>query len=259
MSTVSRQFKEVPERSYVATSPFNLDVYTYTVSRSATTFQTTGTLAANVAGASTTTCPAGTVLRENGKKLFPGAHNGVTTLMVGVFWNTSKTDTTVSNMLSGFIDPNSPKFAVFSADRPNYMNVLPVDPTGGIADQGPPVITNGQIVNRVVSLTPTGTALTTYNAAGGTITLDTSLSNIFTLVLPTSSNAATVNVNASTLVAGITVRLLVSGASGGLFTFGTGFRKQTGTFPAVVNTAAVITFISDGTNLYEVSRTTALS
>lgn len=249
MSTVSRQFKEVPEKSYVAAATFNLDVYTYTVSRSATTFQTTGTLAANVTGASTTTCPAGTILRENGKKLYPAAHNGVTTLMVGVFWNTSKTDTTTSNMLSGFIDPNSPKFAVFSGDRPNYMNVLPVDPTGGLADQGAPVVTNGLISSRVVTVPVlTGT---------GTSTLDLSTGRIFVVTGPATGITTTLAVSPSTLLPGVTITLIVTGGVGTL-TLGTIFKKS-GAFAPASTVTVSISFVSDGTNLYETSRTTALT
>jgi hypothetical protein len=252
MSTVARQLKEVPEKSYVAAAAFNADVYKYTVSQSPTTFQTTGALTADVTGATALTCPAGTVLRENGKKLYPGAHNGVTTLMVGVFWNTAKTDTTTSNMLSGFIDPNSPKFAVFSADRPNYMNVLPVDPTGGLADQGAPVVTNGVISSRVVTV-PVLTAT-------GTSTLDLTTGRIFKITEPATSITTTLDVSPSTLLPGVTINLIVTGAAGTL-TLGAVFKTVNGTGSVTVANAAVITisFVSDGTNLWETSRTTALT
>jgi len=249
MSTVVRQLKEVPEKSYVAAAAFHLDVYTYTVTQNRTTYQTTGTLAANVTGATALTCPAGTVLRENGKKLYPGAHNGVTTLMVGVFWNTAKTDTTTSNMLSGFIDPNSPKFAVFSADRPNYMNVLPVDPTGGLADQGAPVVTNGVISSRVVTvpvLTVTGTS-----------TLDLTTGRIFLLTEPATGLTTTLAVSPSTLLPGVTINLIVTGAAGTL-TLGSVFKKS-GAFAPGSGDVLSISFVSDGTNLWETSRTTALT
>jgi hypothetical protein len=171
MSTVVRQLKEVPEKSYISAVAFNNDVYTYTMTQNPTTLLITGILAANVSGATAVTCAAGTILRENGKKLYPRAHTGVTTLMVGVFWNSSKTDTTTSNMLSGFIDPNSPKFAVFSADRPNYMNVLPVDPTGGLPDQSAPSLTNG-IVNLREDLTVGGNSSVSGNSlVSGTLSV----------------------------------------------------------------------------------------
>jgi hypothetical protein len=242
---MSRQVKEISLKSYVATAPYNADFFTYTVTTNPSTFKKTGALVANVPGATAVTCPAGRILRENGRKLFPGAHDGVTTLMVGVFDNQS--------MLSGFIDPNSPKFAVYNTDRPNYL-VDAVDPAGGLTDQGPPVKTNGQVATRVV---PLGTL-----AAGGTTTLDTSLGRIFTLTLP-ASGTNTVNVG-SNLVAGIYVDLIITGATTGTLTFGTGFKKsQTGIVTASVLTLAsgtiTMCFVSDGTSLFEVSRTAALT
>lgn len=255
MSTIVRQLKEVPEKSYVAAAAFHLDVYTYRVTQSQTTYQTTGTLTANVTGATALTCPAGTVLRENGKKLYPGAHNGVTTLMVGIFWNTSKTDTTTSNMLSGFIDPNSPKFAVFSADRPNYMNVLPVDPTGGLADQGTPVVTNGVISSRVVTLG----VLTGVGA-----TLDLSTGRIFKFTVPATAISSVVSVSPTTLLPGVTITLIITGGAtgSGSLTLSSTFKTSGGggiTF--VTGTAITITvsFVSDGTNLWETSRTGSLT
>lgn len=245
---MQRQIKEVPEKSYVAAAAFNGDVYTYRVTQSTITFQTTGALAANVVGATDTTCPAGTILRENGKKLYPGAHNGVRTLMVGVFWNTSKTDTTVSNMLSGFIDPNSPKFAVFNADRPNYMNVVPVDPTGGLADQGPPVVTNGAIVSRVVSVG----VLT-----GAGATLDLSTGRIFKFTLPATAVSTVVSVSPSTLLPGVVINLIITGGTGTL-SFSSTFKTSASISISGTNTITM-TFVSDGTNLWETSRTGSLN
>jgi len=165
--------------------------------------------------------------------------------MVGVFDNQS--------MLSGFIDPNAPVFAVYSTDRPGYLKDA-VDPTGGLTDQGPPVKTNGQLASRVV---PLGTL-----AAAGTTSLDTSLGNLFTVTLP-PAGTNTVNVNTTTLVAGTVVRLLITGGAGTL-TFGTGFRKQQ-VSPVVASVLTLASgtisfvFVSDGTNLYELSRTVALT
>jgi hypothetical protein len=194
---MSRQVKEVPLKSYVAAAPFHNDFFTYTITTDRNTFKKTGALAANVPGATATTCPAGRILRENGRKLFPGAHDGVTTLMVGVFDNQS--------MLSGFIDPNSPEFAVYNTDRPNYL-VDAVDPAGGLTDQGPPVKTNGQVVTRVVSLTPTP------NVNDQTISLDATLGRTFTLTMP-SAASKTATVNLSNALPGSDIFLVVSGAA----------------------------------------------
>lgn len=143
---MSRQVKELPVRSYIATAPFHLNFFTYKVKLAPVTFVRTGDLS-KVTGATSGNCPAGRVLRENGKKLFPGAHpintvNGSavtfppSTVMVGVFDNQSG--------LSGFIDVNAPMFAVYNGDRPNYLKDA-VDPVGGLTDQSAPTLTNGNV------------------------------------------------------------------------------------------------------------------
>jgi hypothetical protein len=252
---MSRQLKEVPARSYLSTAPFHLNFFTYTTSMDRSTFKKSGDLSA-VSGATSSNCPAGRVLRENGRKLYPGAHdistvNGVATtfpsgtVMVGVFDNQSG--------LNGFIDPNAPMFAVYNGDRAGYLKDA-VDPVGGLTDQGAPVKTNGQLATRVVAL---GTL-----AAAGVSTLDTSLGNLFTLTLP-ASGTNTMGVNTTTLVAGTVVRLLISGGAGTL-TFGDGFKKQQ-VSPVVASVLTLASgtisfvFVSDGSNLWELSRTVALT
>jgi hypothetical protein len=142
---MSRQAKELSARSYIATAPFNANFFTYKTSKNSVTFKTTGDLSV-VTGANSGNCPAGRILRENGRKLFPPAHpidtvNGVAvtfppTVMVGVFDNQSG--------LSGFIDPNAPMYAVYSGDRPNYLKDS-VDPVGGLTDRSAPTLTNGSV------------------------------------------------------------------------------------------------------------------
>jgi hypothetical protein len=103
---------------------------------SPTTFETRGTLAANVTGATAATCPANRILRENGRKLYPDANPQISTYMVGVY--------DANSGLTGYIDPNSPKFAVYNSDKPVYLSDG-VNPNGGLTDQGQPVYTRGTI------------------------------------------------------------------------------------------------------------------
>jgi len=200
MSTVSRNLKEVSARSYVATAAFHLNFFKYTTSRDAA-FQIKGDLSA-VPGATSGNCPAGRLLRENGKKLFPGAHpvdtvNGspVTfppTVMVGVFDNQSG--------LSGFIDPNAPMFAVYSTDHPNYLKDS-VDPVGGLTDQSSPTLTNG-LVNLRQDLTVGGNSdLTGTLAVTGATTLKggvkvATTGTLLTRILKGSSLATTTSLPA---------------------------------------------------------------
>jgi hypothetical protein len=88
-----------------------------------------------VSSATPVNCPAGHILRENGKKLFPDAYPGVQTYMVGVF--------DILNNLSGFINPNDPVFATFNGDRPNYLK----DSVNSHAKNlGAPTLTQGNVV-----------------------------------------------------------------------------------------------------------------
>jgi len=67
----------------------------------------------SVSGANATNCPAGRVLHETGKKLFPGANSGVNDYMVSVYDPIS--------MLTGFINPNQPIFSLMNTDRANFL------------------------------------------------------------------------------------------------------------------------------------------
>ena len=116
-------------RSYVAVKDFNnSDFSSYTVAMNSS-YVNIGTLSAVTTDAAL--APKGRVLRENGRKLYPGANPGVTRYLVGVY------DSETS--LSGFIDPNSPTFTIFNSDRPNYI------PVTDEVDIGAPVYTAGTI------------------------------------------------------------------------------------------------------------------
>ena len=232
---MSRQLKDVPVKSYLSTAPFNSYLFTYRTSSPPPTYNTVGVLSANVVGATSTTCPAGRVLRENGRRLYPSAHPGVTTLMVGVFDNQS--------MLSGFIDPNSPVFAVYSTDRPGYLKDA-VDPTGGLTDQGPPVKTNGVISSRFVSVG----VLT-----GAGATLDLTTGRVFKFTLPATAVSTVVDVSQSTLLPGVLINLIITGGTGSL-SFSSTF-KSSGAISITGTNTIAMTFVSDGTNLWETSRT----
>lgn len=128
-----------PRRQYVSINAFNNEFYTYTTSTDFTDgqFVTTGSLTP-VSGATAANCPAGRVLRENGKKLFPSANPGVETFLVGVYDSTT--------FLNGFIDPNCRLFQPQSTDLPTYLP-NPVDYQGAeTTDLGPGVYTRGDVV-----------------------------------------------------------------------------------------------------------------
>jgi cytoskeletal protein CcmA (bactofilin family) len=126
-----------PRRTYVAINAFDDYFYSYSVSTEFTggQFVTTGTLD-TVSGANATTCPAGRILRENGKRLYPGVNPGVTNMLVGVF-----DDKTFFN---GFIDPNAKVFQTQNNDiapsRPDQ-----VDDYTETRDLGNGVYTRGEL------------------------------------------------------------------------------------------------------------------
>lgn len=167
-------------RSWISTAVFNNDIFSYSTSMNMSTFQTVGTLGP-VTGATAQNCPAGRVLRENGKKLYPEAHNGVSTYMVGVFDPVS--------FLSGFIDPNSPIFAVYNTDKPAALDTAflagGVNPNGGAFDLAPPVYTAGTVTavgnitstNGDIEATLGNISAGTYVEAGTTVTAGTGITS----------------------------------------------------------------------------------
>jgi len=90
-------------------------------------------------------CPKGRILRENGRKLYPGANPNVDAYFVGVYDSVT--------FLSGFINPNESRFAVFNSDKPVYLSdnhyaFDGVSEDGSEADEydlGAPVYTKGNI------------------------------------------------------------------------------------------------------------------
>ena len=134
-------YGEQSKRSYIATGVFNTAFYSYTSAKDVNNV-IQYTLALNT-NATVLNCKAGHILKENGRKLVPGANPGVTRYMVGVFDS--------SSYLNGFIDPNNNLFAVYNTNMPNFLarNVdspaTAVDGDLSGNDMGPPVYTNGTV------------------------------------------------------------------------------------------------------------------
>ena len=167
-----------PNRTYIAMRGYVNDFFSYTTSIN-NDFLTTGTLAP-VVGATNGNCLTGDLLRETGKRLFPGANPGVNTLMVSVF--------NFRTGLKGFIDPNSLAFTPQNTDRPYYIDSAGYNPNSSVAsgrrnDQGPPVITQGDVIASG-NLAVTGTADIGGNTTIGGNTLisgTTTMNNVLTV------------------------------------------------------------------------------
>ena len=151
MSSVKTQSRYDASRhiNYISTAAFNsaFFAYTFTGPSAANNFTGSGALSAvvNSSGTAVTAadCPAGRVLRTNGKRLYPDAAGipvaslADRTPLIGVFdYHTN---------LSGFINPNATVFALYNLDKP-------VDDIGGTAagstnnTRGMSVYTGGDVV-----------------------------------------------------------------------------------------------------------------
>jgi hypothetical protein len=147
------------KRSYITSAAFNSIIYSYTTTLNTTNFKQEGRLAVLTtlpSGATITAanCPAGRILREVGRKLFPGANPGL--VLGDSYQGTPVTNNNLNKMwvlvfdsvtgLRGYIDPNAPQFAVYNSDRnPAFVDVA--ETVGGTPTRlGQPVNTAGDVV-----------------------------------------------------------------------------------------------------------------
>jgi hypothetical protein len=127
-------FNNVPRRSYIAISSYTNDFFKYTL-----TFNGTSNVGAlTTIGIPATSTLQGSILSETGKKLYPEANVGVSTLMVSVFDQTS--------LLTGYINPNSPSFAILTTDKPPYMGQGTDPGTNLSTNLGNSIYTHGSVV-----------------------------------------------------------------------------------------------------------------
>ena len=181
------------KRSYITTSAFNTSIYTYTTRLNTSNFKYEGQLAVvstlpSGAALSATNCPAGRILRETGRKLYPGANPGL--VSGDTYSGSTVSGNTLNHMwvlvfdsvtgLRGFIDPNAPGFTVYNSDR-NAAFVDLGEQTGGAPTRlGQSVFTSGNItttggsVIQYKPVTALGTSgastLTAAQTVGGVVT-----------------------------------------------------------------------------------------
>ena len=260
-----------PRRQYISTEAFNNDFFTYTVTTDANGLQT-GTFT-QVADATVTTCPAGRVLRDNGKRLHPGAHPNVTYAMIGVF--------DPQTFLSGFINPNSPIFAMFNSDKAYFADTDLTAAAGfgrgldsnlsssGLLNEGLAVFTNGNVIagkqvysDKRFSTTGAATATVGFPTAS---TINVAAGQLFYFVSPTADMVVNA-INCSTI--GTHAYVFLSNATfGSSINFGTGFRPTALVSTGVMNNISslgpnrvnTIHFMGDGFGMTEVGRTLNIS
>ena len=141
----SRAKDDIPggqRRSYISTETFTFKFFTYRTEVDDLDITGVWDYVTN----DNSLCPKGRILRENGRKLYPGANPNVNAYFVGVYDSVT--------FLSGFINPNESMFTVFNAEKPVYLadNKYPFDSMfdDGIHEDneyelGAPVYTKGNI------------------------------------------------------------------------------------------------------------------
>jgi hypothetical protein len=175
-TTSHGSFNNVPRRSYIAISSYTTDLFSYSLTFNGTS--NVGTL--STIGVPATSTLKGSILSETGKKLYPGASDGVSTLMVSVYDQISK--------VTGFINPNSPTFAIFTTDKPPYMGQGSDPGTDGRTNLGNSIYTHGSVIadgyGIYDGLLSTGTSLN----VGTTARIGQSLSTGTSAIIGTTLN-----------------------------------------------------------------------
>ena len=167
MATIGRanhaSYLNTSRLSYYSAANFYNNFFTYTTSVNAQG-TTVGSLS-SVSGATLANCPAGRVLRETGRKLYPGANPSINTYMVSVY--------DAQTQLTGFIDPNSSVFTIYNTDKPNFITDG-VDPTANVTDAGMSIYTLGNITaGGFISTASYITSASTITAASGNVVATT--------------------------------------------------------------------------------------
>ena len=259
---MDRRLKEVGSLSYISTDTFNNNFYNYLITSSPPTYVKVGSLV-GIPGATSLNCPAGNVLRENGKKLYPGVHSGVTTYMVGVF--------DILSGFKGYINPNDPMFAPYNSERPLYQLDSVYTGDGRTKNLGPSVLTLGHLASsgdiltsgQVYSSTVTDLTPQWPGTGANPILLDMSLGQIFNLNLAGTTAAY---IDAKNLVTGGIVRLFIYGVTNAntrSLTFGANtsplmIAASSNTLTVANRDCYVLTFVCNGNRLWETSRSSAL-
>jgi hypothetical protein len=119
---------------YISTRTFNNAFYSYDVYSGLTLND----------NADSDNCPPGRILKETGRKLYPGIHPTIKTIMTGVYDSVT--------LINGFIDANAGVFALYNTHRaPELTDGLDFNPRGeakqeGVAHKGQSVYTLGDVV-----------------------------------------------------------------------------------------------------------------
>jgi len=285
---------EVPRRQYLSVSSFELDFFTYTVSLNAS-YQTVGTLTA-VTGATAANCPKSRVLRENGRKLYPDANPGITVYMVGVYdaitelsgfidpnspvftiLNTDKPNYLANSTdpgVGGLVDKANPVYTNSSVDAGTFITAgTNITATAGSITATAGSINAGTFVTaqtglRTVSGQIMSAAVPTITAsANGNYYLNVGASQVSKVVVSGATTALSLHATTNGTVGGSNLTTLAGAVSYVLFdnpytrdvTITLGDQIRAYNTIVLSNATASMTFVCDGTSLFETARITPLS
>jgi len=259
MSSVQSQSRYDASRhiNFISTAPFhnNFFRYTYTDPSPANNFTGAGALSAvlNNSGSavSAAECPAGRILRTNGKKLYPDAAAlSLTTYpdrtpLIGVF--------DYQSGFSGFIDPNATMFALYNVDKP-IDSIDGTAASGANNHRGMSVYTGGSVTVGTQVRLVSGTSVIPYVATTSPYNFSTNLTSFYSFT-PTAS----VSISASAVPISGTLLTIFYSAAGTYTVTHAGSFSATGNISLTATAAFVVSYVSNGTTLVEVSRSAAFS
>jgi hypothetical protein len=241
-------FANTPRRSYIAMSSYTNDFFSYSLTFNNNSYSYVGNLSTMGVPASSTL--QGSILSETGKKLYPSANAGVSTLMVSVFDQTS--------LMTGFINPNSPAFALLTTDKPPYMGQGTDPGTNLSTNLGNSIYTHGSVIadgfGTYSGLLSTGQSLTVGTTAkiGASLSTGTFATVGTTLSVNQTISSGTVVIAPSTL----TTHMFVSPVGTGSASVGSGtLSSGAATIATTAVTASSKIFLTNtlATNLVRVN------
>lgn len=225
-----------PDTQYLSTRAFNDAFYAYD--------EINGLQ--SVLGANAPQCPAGRILKENGKKLYPGINPGVKTVLTGVIDSVT--------LLKGFIDTNSAIFTLYSIKTDlNQAPGLDFTPRGqplqnGVPHKGQSVYTLGDVVagGQFYPINPVALG------SAAIINADLSASTYYTIEMTQNTllNATIVPPNPGTII-----YLVFTGNGTATMSFGNNFEANIPSITPTAGKKVTVEFISDGSILYSLTQT----
>lgn len=271
MAYAMKGYQARAKKEYIATAPFNLKFFTYTVTGPTAAALTTTGLMTYVTGATAANCPAGRILREIGARIFPGANPGLQSGETGynsVVTHGEHIFTKVFDAVTGFngyIDANDAIFATYSNELPvEFVDDGETD--GSTSRRGASVYTGGNVTavgsvtagGQIRSTTVTSaTQVYSTGSAANAITIDPTLGQVHVQTFTITGGTNSFTITTTAVAAAGTVVYLILKTSGTHTTTanvaaGTNVKMNTVVLGTVASRTFGLTLVSDGSSLVQV-------